>query len=48
VLIDYSLTGIWNEKNWVKWVQYAPFYLALAAELLYSYLKGNPKRPRSV
>ncbi len=48
VLIDYSLTGIWNEKNWVKWVQYTPFYLALTAELLYSYLRGNPERPKSV
>ncbi|MFT5089780.1 MAG: alpha-1,6-mannosyltransferase [Candidatus Latescibacterota bacterium] len=48
VLIDYSLTGVWSEKNWVKWAQYGPFYLALAAEFLYSYHKSNPERPRSV
>jgi len=48
VLIDYSLTGIWSEKTWVKWAQYAPFYLLLAAETLKSYQKSNPEQPRSV
>ncbi len=33
VLIDYSLSGIWLEKSWVRWAQYTPFYALLALEL---------------
>ena len=30
VLIEYSRSGTWTEQEWVKWAQYAPFYLLLA------------------
>ena len=31
ILIDYTAIGVWQEKTWILWAQYAPFYLALGA-----------------
>lgn len=31
VLIGYASEGIWCEKAWIMWAQYAPFYLLLTA-----------------
>ena len=35
VLIEYSKTGIWTEQTWVKWAQFAPFFLLLIAYPVY-------------
>jgi hypothetical protein len=35
VLIEYSTTGIWTEQAWVKWAQFAPFFLLLIAYPVY-------------
>jgi hypothetical protein len=48
VLIDCSLTGIWSEKNWVKWAQYAPFYFLLCAAYLRDRLGRNPESAKSI
>ena len=42
VLIGYVDTGIWHEKPWIMWAQYAPFYLLLLATACYRRLiKSN-------
>ena len=30
VLIGYSTHGVWQEKNWVLWAEFVPFYTVLA------------------
>ena len=47
VLIDYSLSGVWVEKPWVRWAQYAPFFSLLLSRCVYSYwrtIRGNANR----
>ena len=47
VLIDYSLSGVWLEKPWVRWAQYAPFFSLLLSSCIYSYwrtIRGNANR----
>ena len=47
VLIDYSLSGVWVEKPWVRWAQYAPFFSLLLSSCTYSYwrtIRGNANR----
>lgn len=47
VLIDYSLSGVWLEKSWVRWAQYAPFYFLLFSSFAYSRwqkIRGNATR----
>ncbi len=34
ILIDYTKSGVWQESNWVKWVEYSPFYLLLIYDWL--------------
>lgn len=26
ILIDYTAAGVWQESDWVRWVEYTPFY----------------------
>lgn len=47
VLIDYSLSGIWLEKPWVRWAQYTPFFSLLFLGHVHSYwrtIRGNANR----
>lgn len=39
VLSGYSNTGIWEERPWVLWAQFLPFYLLLLGPPLYRFLK---------
>lgn len=49
VLIGYTSTGIWHEKTWIMWVQYAPFYLLLSATAYYHrFIKSNELVPSDV
>jgi len=43
VLIEYSKTGIWTEQAWIKWAQFAPFYLLLAAYPVYRLYRQRSK-----
>ncbi len=38
VQIGYGSEGVWREKPWVLWAQYAPFYLLLSTTAYYRYL----------
>lgn len=44
-LVGYSMSGIWMEHAWVKWVEYAPFYLLLALFPLYRHSEKRPSSP---
>ncbi len=39
----YSATGIWVENVWVKWIQFAPFFLLLMAYPTYSRWRNRPR-----
>ena len=39
VLSGYSNTGIWEERPWVLWAEFLPFYLLLLGLPLYRFLK---------
>ena len=38
VQIGYGSEGVWREKPWVLWAQYAPFYLLLGITACYRYV----------
>ena len=44
VQIGYGSEGVWREKLWVLWAQYAPFYLLLIITACYRRLIGGPDR----
>ena len=49
VLMDYVHTGVWQEKTWVLWAQYAPFYIGLIATAYYRrFIKSNESAPSDV
>lgn len=33
VLIGYSMNNVWDERDWVKWTQFGPFFLLLILQL---------------
>ena len=39
----YSATGVWVEYVWVKWIQFAPFFLLLLAYPAYRRWRGRPQ-----
>jgi hypothetical protein len=41
VLIGYSKSGVWVERAWVRWAEYAPFYLLLALEAVYRHRRDS-------
>ena len=41
VQIGYGSEGVWREKPWVLWAQYAPFYLLLGITAYYRRLMGH-------
>ena len=41
VQIGYGSEGVWREKPWVLWAQYAPFYLLLGITAYYRRLMGR-------
>ncbi len=43
VVIDYSLSGVWLEKPWVRWAQYAPFFSLLLSSY-WRTIRGNANR----
>jgi hypothetical protein len=48
ILIDYSLGGAWIEKPWVRWAQYAPFFVLLTWTALTRYIRvSRPQNGRS-
>ena len=42
VQIGYGSEGVWREKPWVLWAQYAPFYLLLSTTACYRHLISGP------
>ena len=49
VLMDYVHTGVWQEKTWVLWAQYAPLYIGLIATAYYRrFIKSNESAPSDV
>ncbi len=44
VQIGYGNEGVWREKPWVLWAQYAPFYLLFSITACYRGLMGGPDR----
>jgi hypothetical protein len=43
VLSGYSTTGVWEERPWVLWAEFLPFYLLLIGQSLYRFLKGRTR-----
>ena len=49
ILLDYASTGVWQEKTWVIYMQYAPFYILLGATAYYHrFIKSNESTPSDV
>ena len=44
IFVDYSKTGVWQESNWVRWVEYLPFYLVLVLDVTLSKFKARPRQ----
>ena len=49
VLMDYVHTGVWQEKTWGLWAQYAPLYIGLIATPYYRrFIKSDESAPSDV
>ncbi len=50
VLVDYSALGIWEEKRWVKFIEFVPFYFFLGFDYYRTHfiaLFRNPDKPET-
>ena len=47
VLIGYSTHGIWQEKTWVLWAEFVPFYTVLALGVYRRRLNRTPRPERT-